>query len=190
MYWLSIRFLVRLCLVCNCTHIQISAGRSHSAAWTAPPIPRSTPGTPAPLQLGLPDRIPTQYPALKDCSPASVRARLRLLHHFSDLMYSSWRLLNLDPAQVGKGTGFGVDYILNYIKLSNYGPGSGGEINKILVWGWYSTAREQLSNYSRIFQNILEYSRPKYSKIFQNILEYSHWKVVSSGTVVVSMRYG
>ena len=31
----------------------------------------------------------------------------------------------------------------------------------------YSTAREQLSNYSRIFQNILEYSR-----IFSNIFEY------------------
>lgn len=27
----------------------------------------------------------------------AVRARLRLLYHFSDLMYSSWRLLNLSP---------------------------------------------------------------------------------------------
>lgn len=32
----------------------------------------------------------------------AVRARLRLLYHFSDLMYSSWRLLNLSPNnQVG-----------------------------------------------------------------------------------------
>ncbi|XP_063955724.1 probable E3 ubiquitin-protein ligase HERC1 isoform X1 [Lytechinus pictus] len=91
---------------------QISAGRSHSAAWTAPPVPRCSPGTPAPLQLGLPDRIPTQYTALKDCSPGSVRARLRLLHHFSDLMYSSWRLLNLDPAQ--------------HITLGPYGAGISG----------------------------------------------------------------
>ncbi|XP_030832727.1 probable E3 ubiquitin-protein ligase HERC1 isoform X3 [Strongylocentrotus purpuratus] len=91
---------------------QIAAGRSHSAAWTAPPVPRCSPGSPAPLQLGLPDHIPTQYTALKDCSPGSVRARLRLLHHFSDLMYSSWRLLNLDPAQ--------------HITLGPYGAGISG----------------------------------------------------------------
>lgn len=50
-----------------------------------------------PLQLGLPDAIPPQYGALKEVSIHTVRARLRLLYHFSDLMYSSWRLLNLSP---------------------------------------------------------------------------------------------
>ncbi|XP_070543560.1 probable E3 ubiquitin-protein ligase HERC1 isoform X2 [Ptychodera flava] len=82
---------------------QISAGRTHSAAWTAPPPPKRQPGTPAPLQLGHPESIPPQYTSLKECSVESVRARLRLLHHFSDLIYSSWRLLNLTPNQVNIG---------------------------------------------------------------------------------------
>ncbi|XP_025019967.1 probable E3 ubiquitin-protein ligase HERC1 isoform X1 [Python bivittatus] len=76
---------------------QISAGRCHSAAWTAPPVPPRAPGVSVPLQLGLPDAIPPQYGALKEVSIHTVRARLRLLYHFSDLMYSSWRLLNLSP---------------------------------------------------------------------------------------------
>ncbi|XP_077870271.1 putative E3 ubiquitin-protein ligase HERC1 [Saccoglossus kowalevskii] len=82
---------------------QISAGRTHSSAWTAPPPPKRQPGTPAPLQLGHPETIPPQFTALKECSVDSVRARLRLLHHFSDLIYSSWRLLNLTPHQVNIG---------------------------------------------------------------------------------------
>nr|XP_033775643.1 probable E3 ubiquitin-protein ligase HERC1 isoform X2 [Geotrypetes seraphini] len=76
---------------------QISAGRCHSAAWTAPPVPPRAPGVSVPLQLGLPDIIPPQYGSLKEVSAHTVRARLRLLYHFSDLMYSSWRLLNLSP---------------------------------------------------------------------------------------------
>lgn len=50
-----------------------------------------------PLQLGLPDAVPPQYGALREVSIHTARARLRLLYHFSDLMYSSWRLLNLSP---------------------------------------------------------------------------------------------
>ncbi|XP_017947880.1 probable E3 ubiquitin-protein ligase HERC1 isoform X7 [Xenopus tropicalis] len=76
---------------------QISAGRCHSAAWTAAPVPPRAPGVAVPLQLGLPDVIPPQYSCLKDICLHTVRARLRLLYHFSDLMYSSWRLLNLSP---------------------------------------------------------------------------------------------
>uniref|UniRef100_A0A452S9S6 HECT-type E3 ubiquitin transferase n=1 Tax=Ursus americanus TaxID=9643 RepID=A0A452S9S6_URSAM len=76
---------------------QISAGRCHSAAWTAPPVPPRAPGVSVPLQLGLPDAVPPQYGALREVSIHSARARLRLLYHFSDLMYSSWRLLNLSP---------------------------------------------------------------------------------------------
>uniref|UniRef100_A0A7M4EPI1 HECT-type E3 ubiquitin transferase n=1 Tax=Crocodylus porosus TaxID=8502 RepID=A0A7M4EPI1_CROPO len=76
---------------------QISAGRCHSAAWTAPPVPPRAPGVSVPLQLGFPDAIPPQYGTLKEVSIHTVRARLRLLYHFSDLMYSSWRLLNLSP---------------------------------------------------------------------------------------------
>lgn len=55
------------------------------------------PGSSVPLQLGLPVAVPPQYSALKEVSMEVVRARLRLLYHFSDLMYSSWRLLNLSP---------------------------------------------------------------------------------------------
>ncbi|XP_054985114.1 probable E3 ubiquitin-protein ligase HERC1 [Sorex araneus] len=76
---------------------QISAGRCHSAAWTAPPVPPRAPGVSVPLQLGLPDAVPPQYGALRDLSIRTARTRLRLLYHFSDLMYSSWRLLNLSP---------------------------------------------------------------------------------------------
>ncbi|KAM4596312.1 putative E3 ubiquitin-protein ligase HERC1 isoform 7-T7 [Fundulus diaphanus] len=76
---------------------QISAGRCHSAAWTAPCVPPRAPGSSVPLQLGLPLVVPPQYGGLKEVSMEAVRARLRLLYHFSDLMYSSWRLLNLSP---------------------------------------------------------------------------------------------
>ncbi|KAJ8417270.1 hypothetical protein AAFF_G00284970 [Aldrovandia affinis] len=76
---------------------QISAGRCHSAAWTAPSVPPRAPGSSVPLQLGLPVAVPPQYSSLREVSMEAVRARLRLLYHFSDLMYSSWRLLNLSP---------------------------------------------------------------------------------------------
>lgn len=76
---------------------QISAGRCHSAAWTAPSVPPRAPGSSVPLQLGLPLSVPPQFSALREVSMEAVRARLRLLYHFSDLMYSSWRLLNLSP---------------------------------------------------------------------------------------------
>lgn len=62
----------------------------------------SSSGSSVPLQLGLPVAVPPQYNGLKEVSIEAVRARLRLLYHFSDLMYSSWRLLNLSPNnQVG-----------------------------------------------------------------------------------------
>ncbi|KAK6294039.1 hypothetical protein J4Q44_G00348690 [Coregonus suidteri] len=76
---------------------QISAGRCHSAAWTAPSVPPRAPGSSVPLQLGLPVAVPPQFSCLREVSMEAVRARLRILYHFSDLMYSSWRLLNLSP---------------------------------------------------------------------------------------------
>ncbi|KAG7482603.1 putative E3 ubiquitin-protein ligase HERC1 isoform X2 [Solea senegalensis] len=91
---------------------QISAGRCHSAAWTAPSVPPRAPGSSVPLQLGLPVVVPPQYSCLKEVSIESVRARLRLLYHFSDLMYSSWRLLNLSPN--------------NQSCASHYNPGTWG----------------------------------------------------------------
>ncbi|XP_066566869.1 probable E3 ubiquitin-protein ligase HERC1 isoform X2 [Amia ocellicauda] len=76
---------------------QISAGRCHSAAWTSPSPAARAPGVSASLQLGLPQSVPPQYNTLKDCSPDVLNTRLRVLYHFSDLMYKSWRLLNLNP---------------------------------------------------------------------------------------------
>lgn len=79
---------------------QISAGRNHSAAWTAPVAPARTPGTPLPLQLGLPTATPPQFLAIKGVDTQAVRARLRVLYHFSDLISSSWRLINFKPDEV------------------------------------------------------------------------------------------
>ena len=69
---------------------QIAAGRSHSAAWTSPPLPNS-----ASIQLGVPTSVPPQYPQLKDMAPTALCSRLCLLHHFSDLLYASWKLIPL-----------------------------------------------------------------------------------------------
>ncbi|XP_042891775.1 probable E3 ubiquitin-protein ligase HERC1 isoform X3 [Penaeus japonicus] len=76
---------------------QISAGRSHSAAWSALPLPPVTPGTPAPMQLGIPVSVPPQYPNLHNIPPGALCSRLRLLHQFSDLLYASWKLIPLTP---------------------------------------------------------------------------------------------
>uniref|UniRef100_UPI003AAEB7BA probable E3 ubiquitin-protein ligase HERC1 n=1 Tax=Centroberyx gerrardi TaxID=166262 RepID=UPI003AAEB7BA len=76
---------------------QISAGRCHSSAWTIPSMTTKASGGSGNFQLGLPQSVPPQYNTLKDCSPDVLNMRLRVLYHFSDLMYKSWRLLNLDP---------------------------------------------------------------------------------------------
>ncbi|GFS09040.1 HECT and RLD domain-containing E3 ubiquitin protein ligase family member 1 [Elysia marginata] len=76
---------------------QISAGRSHCAAWSFPRAPARTPGVPAPLQLGLPENIPPQYTTLQAVPVQAIRSRLIVLHHFNDMVYSSWRLFNLVP---------------------------------------------------------------------------------------------
>ncbi|KAL8615069.1 hypothetical protein ACOMHN_013603 [Nucella lapillus] len=76
---------------------QISAGRTHCAAWTAPPPPVRIPGTPLPLQLGMPSCVPPQFSMLQNCPLDHIKGRLAVLHHFSDLVYSSWRLINLLP---------------------------------------------------------------------------------------------
>ncbi|KAM3600471.1 uncharacterized protein V6R79_024041 [Siganus canaliculatus] len=76
---------------------QISAGRCHSSAWTTPSSLTKNSGGPGNFRLGLPESVPPQYNTLKDCSPHVLSMRLRVLFNFSDLMYKSWRLLNLDP---------------------------------------------------------------------------------------------
>ncbi|KAL5252247.1 hypothetical protein ACHWQZ_G015137 [Mnemiopsis leidyi] len=75
---------------------QIAAGKSHSAFWTAPKenTPRATSST----QLGLPSSVPTEYRRLQHVEIKQIRARLQVLSYFSDLIYSSWRMLTYDPA--------------------------------------------------------------------------------------------
>lgn len=93
----------RCCLILSC-FFQISAGRTHSAAWTTPCPPQRIPGVPVPLQLGTPDKIPASCSTLRECPIEDIQGRLKLLHHFSDLIYSSWRLLPLTTiAQVYRG---------------------------------------------------------------------------------------
>ena len=75
---------------------QISAGKSHSAFWTAAKdnTPRATSST----QLGLPSNVPGEYRLLQHVDIKLVRARLQVLSYFSDLLYSSWRLLTYDAS--------------------------------------------------------------------------------------------
>lgn len=74
---------------------QISTGRTHSAAWTVPPVPRRIPGVARGAQFGLPQFIPSQYGHLQNIPIPAIQARLSLLHHFSDTLYQSWRFLPL-----------------------------------------------------------------------------------------------
>lgn len=78
---------------------QISTGRTHSAAWTSPPLPRRSPGVSIPLRFGLPAHIPPQYGHLQGISIVAIQARLKLLYRFSDILYACWRLLPLCPQQ-------------------------------------------------------------------------------------------
>ncbi|XP_046401290.1 probable E3 ubiquitin-protein ligase HERC1 isoform X2 [Ischnura elegans] len=76
---------------------QITTGRTHSAAWTTPPMPRRCPGSSVPLRFGLPSTIPPQYNHLHGLSIVAIQARLQLLCRFSDLLYACWRLMPLSP---------------------------------------------------------------------------------------------
>lgn len=78
---------------------QISTGRSHSAAWTALPLPPRTPGVTRPLTFGIPTQIPTQYDHLKGLSIKSIQSRLKFLYNFSDKLYSCWTLMPLCSQQ-------------------------------------------------------------------------------------------
>ncbi|CAH1119370.1 unnamed protein product, partial [Phaedon cochleariae] len=79
---------------------QISTGRTHSAAWTAPSLPPKLPGTqPAALTFALPAQIPPQYDRLQGVPIKSIRARLKFLYDFSDKLYSCWPLLPLGGQQ-------------------------------------------------------------------------------------------
>jgi hypothetical protein len=89
--------LFRIIKITKCFINQISTGRTHSAAWTSPPLPRRSPGVSIPLRFGLPTHIPPQYGHLQGISMVAIQARLKLLYRFSDILYACWRLLPLCP---------------------------------------------------------------------------------------------
>ncbi|KAF6207949.1 hypothetical protein GE061_016398 [Apolygus lucorum] len=74
---------------------QISTGRTHSAAWTIPSVPRRKPGVSRSTQFGMPSSVPAQYGHLQNTPIPAIQARLSLLHHFSDTLYSCWKFLPL-----------------------------------------------------------------------------------------------
>jgi E3 ubiquitin-protein ligase HERC1 len=78
---------------------QISTGRTHSAAWSAPPLPQRIPGVTRSLTFGLPTKIPTQYDHLQGLPTSSIQARLKFLHNFSDKLYSCWTFMPLSSQQ-------------------------------------------------------------------------------------------
>ncbi|XP_018024010.1 probable E3 ubiquitin-protein ligase HERC1 isoform X2 [Hyalella azteca] len=84
---------------------QISAGRSHSSAWTTPPQAR---GKSSGLNIEAPGSVPSQYPSLSGFSPSQLSSRLALLQHYNDLVSSSWRFLGLG-ADASLVSGLGRD---------------------------------------------------------------------------------
>lgn len=78
---------------------QISTGRTHSAAWTALPLPPRIPGITRSLTFGLPSEIPSQYTHLQKLSIPAIQSRLKFLHNFSDKLYSCWTLIPLGAQQ-------------------------------------------------------------------------------------------
>lgn len=83
---------------------QISTGRTHSAAWTASPLPQRIPGVTRSLSFGLPSEIPSQYGHLQGLRLEEIRARLKFLYSFSDKLYSCWNLMPLCTQQCGLQT--------------------------------------------------------------------------------------
>ncbi|XP_044756783.1 probable E3 ubiquitin-protein ligase HERC1 [Coccinella septempunctata] len=78
---------------------QISTGRTHSAAWTAAPLPQRKPGVTRSLSFGTPNEIPSQYDHLAEVPIQNIRARLKFLYNFSDKLYSCWTFMPLSDQQ-------------------------------------------------------------------------------------------
>lgn len=78
---------------------QVSTGRTHSAAWTAAPLPQRTPGVTLSVTFGLPTAVPSQYGYLQGLTAEAIHARLKFLYSFSDKLYSCWNLMPLCSQQ-------------------------------------------------------------------------------------------
>ena len=80
---------------------QISAGNSHWAAWTTPPV--SGPGG---FHLGVPSKIPLKYTKLSGQSLPGLRKRLFTLKQVTSLVESTWRCFSYsspNDASTGRG---------------------------------------------------------------------------------------
>ena len=80
---------------------QISAGNSHWAAWTTPPV--SGPGG---FHLGVPSKIPLKYTKLSGQSLPGLRRRLFTLKQVTSLVESTWRCFSYsspNDATTGRG---------------------------------------------------------------------------------------
>ena len=71
---------------------QISAGRSHSAAWTTPPLQKSKNCS---ANIGAPSSVPPQYPTLATFTPNKLSERLLLLQQYNELVSVSWKFVDL-----------------------------------------------------------------------------------------------
>ncbi|CAG9853588.1 unnamed protein product [Phyllotreta striolata] len=80
--------------------MQISTGRTHSAAWTSAPLPSKNLRYMNCLNFGLPTEIPPQYNCLQGISIKSIQSRLKFLYNFSDKLYSCWTLMPLSDQQL------------------------------------------------------------------------------------------
>ena len=74
---------------------QVSAGRSHSSACVI-----SSSEETASDSVSTPTTVPDQYTALQCISYKHLHGRLLLLNNFSNVVYNSWRFLNLQPDSV------------------------------------------------------------------------------------------
>lgn len=92
---LSVKLPALIAILSDKNIRQISTGRTHSAAWTVPPVPRRIPGVSRGAQFGMPQSVPSQYGHLQNFPIPAIQARLSLLYHFSDSLFQCWRFLPL-----------------------------------------------------------------------------------------------
>ncbi|ESN90899.1 hypothetical protein HELRODRAFT_104310 [Helobdella robusta] len=78
---------------------QISAGRTHSCAWTTPAAHQHTYTSYNKLEslcyVGCPSHVPSLYGSIKDLPVQIVFDRFKVINFFSNLVSTSWRFLNL-----------------------------------------------------------------------------------------------
>ncbi|XP_065224595.1 probable E3 ubiquitin-protein ligase HERC1 isoform X2 [Planococcus citri] len=93
--FLSIREPTLILELADKNILQVSAGRTHSAAWTSPPLNTKRNGQGIVHNFGTPSAIPNEYGHLQDKPIRAIHARLKLLNYFSDMLHNVWRFLPL-----------------------------------------------------------------------------------------------